>query len=84
MGAEESQSPKGVDIGQDMVPPFSEHMGGEAKKRWIILHDKDCQRADGARAQQLGCAGETAWKLRHEELADCSAQKFAPIAFKLS
>jgi len=41
MGAEESQRPKGVDIGQDMVPLFSEHMGGEAEKRWIILHDKD-------------------------------------------
>jgi len=58
---------QGVDIGQDMVPLFSQHMGGEAEKRWIILHDKHCQRADGARAQQLGCAGETAWKLRHEE-----------------
>ena len=66
MGTEESQGAKGVDIGQDMVPLFPEHMGGEAEKRWIILHDKDCQRADGARAQQLGCAGETAWKLRHE------------------
>ena len=32
----------------------------------------------------LVCAGETAWKLHHKELADCSAQKFAPIAFKLS
>ena len=66
-GAEESHGAKGVDIGQDMVPLFSQHMGGEAEKRWIILHDKHCQRADGARAQQLGCAGETAWKLRHEE-----------------
>ena len=66
MGAEESQGAEGVDISQDMVPLFPEHMGGEAEKRWIILHDKDCQRADGARAQQLGCAGETAWKLRHE------------------
>ena len=55
MGAEESQCAEGVHMSvQDMVPLFSEHMGGEAEKRWIILHDKDCQRADGARAQQLG------------------------------
>ena len=66
MGAEESQSPKGVDIGQDMVPLFSEHMGGEAEKRWIILHHKDCKRTDDARSRRLGRAGETAWKLHHE------------------
>ena len=38
MGTEESQGAKGVDIGQDMVPLFSEHMGGEAEKRWTNLH----------------------------------------------
>jgi len=84
MGAEESQGAEGIDIGQDMVSLFSEHMGSQAEKSWIILHHKDCKRTDDARARRLGRAGETAWRCTMKELADCSAQKFAPIAFKLS
>jgi len=84
MRAEESQGPEGVDIGQDMVPLFSEHMGGEAEKRWIILHHKDCQRANSARAQRLGRSGETAWKLHHEGTRGLLSPEVAPIAFKLS
>jgi hypothetical protein len=45
MGAEESQCAEGVDIGQDMVSFFSEHIGSEAEKRRIILHHKNRQRA---------------------------------------
>ena len=84
MGTEESQGAKGVDIGQDMVPLFPNTWAARLRRdgsssttrtvrgRMVLVRSNSA-----APAKRLGsCA--------MKELADCSAQKFAPIAFKLS
>ena len=84
MGAEESQSPKGVDIGQDMVPLFPNTWAARLRRdksssttrtvrgRMVLVRSNSF-----ALAKPLGSC-------TMKELADCSAQKFAPIAFTLS